>query len=90
MFLSGVQERGSKSRIKDEVKSTCVCARLIPPVALPPPGIPASRTGSRMAHITVKAEMQSSLHSSPFDKQRGFYIATLLAVKDIHPISSRI
>jgi hypothetical protein len=64
-----------------------MCALFYSPYgSLPPLENPASRTGSRMAHIIVRIKMQLSLHGSPFKKQKqqGFYNGSLQPVKKIH------
>jgi hypothetical protein len=64
-----------------------MCAFFYSPCgSLPPLENPASRTGSRMAHIIVKIKMQWSLHGSPFknQKQEGFYNDSPLPVKKNH------
>jgi len=60
-----------------------MCAFSIPLATSPPPGNPASRTGSRMAHITVKAEMQFSLHESPLKNNEAFIMRPLFMSRKI-------
>jgi hypothetical protein len=66
----GASAKGKKAGIK-EVWSAKMCALFYSARgSMPLCGNPASRTGSRMAHIIVRNRMQGSSHSSPFKNSK--------------------